>query len=80
MEVIFKSGALLDLKHWEKSGNKLIQKKISELLKDIAKHPETGIGKPEKLKYDYLARGQDVFMESIELFMKLWKTKFTYYQ
>lgn len=51
MEIIFKSEALLDLNYWKKSGNRQIQKKIHELLEDILKHPETGIGKPEKLKH-----------------------------
>lgn len=42
-----------DIAFWEKSGNKQIQKKIGELLGDIAKHPEIGLGKPERLKYEY---------------------------
>ena len=29
-----------------------IVKKIAELLADISKHPYSGIGKPEPLKYD----------------------------
>ena len=53
MEVIFKDKALLDIEFWKKSGNKAIQKKITELIKDTLLHPETGIGKPERLKYDY---------------------------
>jgi toxin YoeB len=54
MEVIYKDEALLDLKYWKKSGNKQVQKKITELIKDIKLHPETGIGKPEPLKYELL--------------------------
>ena len=53
MEVIFKDKALLDIEFWKKSGNKAIRKKITELIKDTLLHPETGIGKPERLKYDY---------------------------
>ena len=53
MEVIFKDKALLDIAFWKKSGNKAIQKKIAELIKDTLLHPETGLGKPEQLKYDY---------------------------
>ena len=53
MEVILKDKALLDIEFWKKSGNKAIQKKITELIKDTLLHPETGIGKPERLKYDY---------------------------
>jgi toxin YoeB len=50
MEIVFKSGALEDIDYWKKSGNKIIQNKISELIKSIASNPEKGIGKPEKLK------------------------------
>lgn len=34
------------------SNDKMIVKKINELIKDIIKDPYSGIGKPEKLKYD----------------------------
>ena len=40
-----------DISYWRKSGNKAVQKKISALIADIVKHPYTGIGKPEALKY-----------------------------
>ena len=53
MEVIYLGTTLDDIKFWKKSGNKQIQKKISELIEDIKKHPETGLGKPEQLKYRY---------------------------
>ena len=53
MEVIFKDPALDDIEFWKKSGNLQVQKKISELINDILLHPETGIGKPEPLKYQY---------------------------
>ena len=52
MEIIYKDKALLDIKYWKKSGNKQAQNKISELIKDIIQHPETGIGKPEQLKHE----------------------------
>ena len=52
MEVIYKDEALLDLKYWKKSGNKQVQKKITELITDIIQHPETGTGKPERLKHE----------------------------
>jgi toxin YoeB len=51
MEVIFSLKALEDINYWKRSGNKVVQEKISALLSDIAKHPFTGIGKPEALKY-----------------------------
>lgn len=34
------------------SNDKMIVKKINELIKDIIREPYSGIGKPEKLKYD----------------------------
>ena len=50
MEIEFKKDALLDIKFWKQSGNKRIQNKITVLLSSIANSPETGIGKPERLK------------------------------
>ena len=35
----------------EKTGNKAVQEIISALIDNIIKHPFTGIGKPEALKY-----------------------------
>lgn len=52
MEIVLSSEAKKDLKFWKKSGNKQIQKKIEELMIDIQKHPFTGIGQPEALKYN----------------------------
>ena len=52
MEIILKDKAKSDMIFWNKSGNKQVLNKINNLLKDILIHPETGIGKPEKLKYE----------------------------
>ena len=52
MEVEYKSKALEDREYWKQQGNVKVQKKISELIKDICQHPFTGIGKPELLKYE----------------------------
>ncbi|MCF8358245.1 MAG: Txe/YoeB family addiction module toxin [Prolixibacteraceae bacterium] len=52
MEIKYKTGALDDIEFWKQSGNKKIQKRITALIKSIALTPETGIGKPEKLKED----------------------------
>ncbi|MDR0437981.1 MAG: Txe/YoeB family addiction module toxin [Bacteroidales bacterium] len=52
MEIIYQKQALEDLDFWKLSGNKQIQKKITELLNDIVQHPFTGIGKPEPLKHE----------------------------
>jgi toxin YoeB len=51
MEIEFTKQTELDLAHWKKSGNKIIQKKISYLLEDIQINPFEGIGKPEPLKH-----------------------------
>jgi toxin YoeB len=51
MEIIYSLKALEDISYWKKQGNKAVQEKISELIDDIIKHPFTGIGKPEALKY-----------------------------
>ncbi len=39
------------LNFWKKSGNKVIQNKIFQLITDIVKTPYTGLGKPEPLKH-----------------------------
>ncbi len=52
MEVIFSPKAIEDLKFWKRSGNKVIQKKISNLIEAIQKNPFEGIGKPEPLKHN----------------------------
>ena len=52
MEIIFLGQAEKDREYWKKSGNKAIMNKITALIKDIAEHPYTGIGKPEPLKYE----------------------------
>ena len=52
MEISFLGQAEKDREYWKKSGNKAIMNKITALLKDIAEHPYTGIGKPEPLKYE----------------------------
>lgn len=51
MEIIYSVKALEDISYWKKSGNKAVQEKISALINDIVKHPYTGLGKPEPLKY-----------------------------
>ena len=50
MEVIFTPNAITDLNYWRRSGNKIIQAKISSLLASIRETPFEGIGKPEPLK------------------------------
>ena len=50
-EVIYSPEAKEDLRKHAKAGNKILLKKISKLLQELEEHPETGTGKPEKLKY-----------------------------
>jgi toxin YoeB len=50
MEIAYKPRALEDIQFFKKTGNRAIQRKISKLLSEIELHPETGTGKPEKLK------------------------------
>lgn len=52
MEIIFLEQAEKDREYWKSTGNKAIMNRITALLKDIAEHPFTGIGKPEPLKYE----------------------------
>ena len=52
MEIILSPDANDDLQFWKKSGNVSVQKKIANLIADIAAHPKTGIGKPEELKHE----------------------------
>ncbi len=51
MEVEYADQAKNDIAYWKKVGNKAIQTKIQALIRDMQEHPETGIGKPEQLKY-----------------------------
>ena len=41
-----------DYLYWQKTDKKVLAR-INELLKDISRHPYTGIGKPEPLKHKY---------------------------
>lgn len=52
MEVVYTPKAIEDLNYWKKSGNKIIQKRITNLINAIQENPYEGIGKPEPLKYN----------------------------
>jgi len=52
MEIIYTNKAKNDIDYWKKSGNKLVQKRIQELIFDIEKNPLIGLGKPEQLKFE----------------------------
>ena len=71
MEIVFSKKAQNDLQFWNKSGNKKIIKKISELLQDIQRSPFEGIGKPEQLKHNLSGIWSRRIDKNTELFMKL---------
>lgn len=56
MEIIYLQQALDDLIYWRKSGKKLIQNKITQLIKSIEQTPFDGIGKPEGLKFEHAGK------------------------
>lgn len=41
-----------DYLYWQKNGDKKTIRKINKLIKDIDRHPFTGLGKPEPLKFN----------------------------
>ncbi len=51
MVIHFTNEALKDIKYWKRVNNITIQKRISMLLEEIAKHQYEGIGNPEQLKH-----------------------------
>ena len=51
MRILFSQNAWEDYLSWQ-SEDKIVLKKINELIKDIQKTPFKGLGKPEPLKYD----------------------------
>ena len=52
MKFIFVDESWEDYLYWQKTDKKNLRR-INELLKDIARNPFKGIGKPEPLKYKY---------------------------
>ena len=53
MEIEFTLKAKEDVDFWKKAGNKVILKKIRNLLDSVQDTPFEGIGKPEQLKYEW---------------------------
>jgi toxin YoeB len=51
MRLIFSKNSWEDYLSWQ-SEDKKVLKKINELIKDIERSPNEGLGKPEPLKYD----------------------------
>ncbi|MDR0194351.1 MAG: Txe/YoeB family addiction module toxin [Myroides sp.] len=52
MKFVFVEESWEDYLYWQKTDKKKL-KKINELLRDIARNPFEGIGKPEALKHKY---------------------------
>lgn len=52
MNYIFVDESWEDYLYWQKTDRKML-KRINDLLKDIARDPYSGDGKPEPLKYKY---------------------------
>ncbi|QSE95913.1 Txe/YoeB family addiction module toxin [Fulvivirga lutea] len=52
MKYIFVDESWEDYLYWQKTDKKIL-KRINNLIKDIARNPFDGIGKPEPLKYKY---------------------------
>jgi toxin YoeB len=48
----FSSKAWADYLYWQESNPKIVER-INELLKDVARSPFAGIGKPEPLKHEW---------------------------
>lgn len=51
MKITFSENAWEDYLSWQQEDKKIL-KKINDLIKDIQRNKNTGIGKPEPLKYD----------------------------
>ena len=49
--LIVEPEAEIHLESHIKAGNKIFLKKIYKLFEELKEHPETGTGKPEKMKY-----------------------------
>jgi toxin YoeB len=52
MKYIFVEESWEDYIYWQNTDKKMV-KRINDLLKDISRHPFTGIGNPEPLKFKY---------------------------
>lgn len=52
MRYIFVEESWEDYLYWQTTDKKIMTK-INELLKDISRHPFTGLGKPEPLRHKY---------------------------
>lgn len=51
-KIAFLPNARRDFDEWKKAGDEKTVLKIKEILRDIAEHPYSGIGKPEPLRHN----------------------------
>ena len=51
MKILFSEQAWSEYLYWQSTDKRMI-KKINTLLKDIVRHPNKDLGKPEMLKHD----------------------------
>ncbi|KJW13282.1 MULTISPECIES: Txe/YoeB family addiction module toxin [Levilactobacillus] len=52
MGIYWSDDAWQDYRYWQDQGDKKKIRKINALIKDIARHPFSGQGKPEPLKHE----------------------------
>ena len=52
MKLVFVDESWEDYLYWQKTDKKMLSR-INSLIRDIARNPFDGIGKPEPLKYKY---------------------------
>ena len=51
-KIIYTKPAEEDIRKLQKSGDKQVLKKLGSLINELRVHPETGTGKPERLKHE----------------------------
>ena len=51
-QISFSPLALAHIDFWRNSGQKAVVKKIAKIIEELEVHPETGTGKPERLRGD----------------------------
>lgn len=49
-KIVFRPDAIKDIEKILKSGNQPLIRKLKKLIEELQEHPETGTGKPERLK------------------------------
>lgn len=54
-KIAFLPRARKDFEEWKKTDTKTVER-IKEILRDIAEHPYTGIGKPEPLRHNLASK------------------------